>query len=576
MLQLGQPAQCSNLINEKLLKPQGSSSQTAVSKYPCVKYCEDVITRCVGRSNLDELSDKWRAYVTILNDLALKLSTTYNIETIISPLDVQISEVIMNIQENGTNITEYVTRACRAEAAAATAVPNSIVAPATSLQAPHQPSIPTNTMHYPANNNGRPGTRRLTKRAAAVASPSRASASRPNPNMHRQATNIHVPSLNGYNTDAGSRARTSIAAAAAPYLLQHPSSAGGPVTHANADGYLANDLTPNGPKPPLVIEEIRNYLQTTKLFFSTLPSAVCISNTTLGTVNASVATKAKPPNCFQESLTLTDMNTDFKFRMDINRQAERLDDMRTKIEQALRGEEIDWTVQTTASNTGSISASVNQQQSHKLVPNNGRPLLSTTSTTPEPTEDDTELTDEVNSEEDGSGDELSENHEESDGMDPDSNNGDSTSTSFDLDEEDDTASENPTTESTDTSDESNISDNNGNSNTNDGANAGENSDNNNDPTLPITKVPADKIPDQNSVEDDSLVTLSPNDLVTVEAGMHKSTGQNSKLVISYRDQILFVMLTCIVVLIVVASFRASRHKVIRMLKSKFENGVESK
>lgn len=551
----------------------------------------------MGRSNLDELSDKWRIYVMLLNDLALKLSTTYNIETIISPLDIQISEVIMNIQDNGLNITEYVSRACRAEAAA-TAVPNSIVAPATGM-AQHQQPMSTNPMHYSSPNGGRPLARRLTKRAAPSSSRASASASvsRLSPNMHRLAaslspTNSAAVSPVGYaQSVAGSRARAGAApvvaapSATAPYLLQHTPPIGGAASHATATGsYLPGDLTSNGgPKPPLVIEEIRNYLQTTKLFFSTLPNAVCTSNTTLGLNASAIAVKAKPPNCFQEPLT-TDLNADFKYRLDINRQSERLDDMRTKIEQALRGEEIDWTVQTAAtgsshSGSGAIGAPVNQQQqlqsSHRLVPSNGRPLLSTTTTTPEPSDDDTEPTDEVSSEEDGSGDDMAEHGEESDNIDSDLNNGDGTNASFDLDEEDDTTSENPATESTDTNDESNAADNNGNSNANEGVTSSDISETN-DQTLTTTKTPVEKVTDQNSLEDDSLVTLSPNDLVTVEAGMHKSSGRSSKLVISYRDQILFVMLTCIVVLLVVASFRASRHKVMRLLKSKFEAGVESK
>lgn len=599
--QLGQPVHCSNLINDKLLKYKSLAPTTttpSAAKYPCVKYCEDVITRCVGRSNLDELSDKWRLYIVLLNDLAVKLSTTYNIETIISPLDVQISEVIMNIQENGANITEHVSRACRAEMTAPVPIASAALAQRSSQQLPATSSTEAGESGAELGPGAqlvvRGDVRYITgplKRRDRRAAPATSLGDRHN--RSRQASDYHASMADQSGRSAPAhdnngrpgmknRARTGTAAvsstsmaaaspAAAPYSLSHLPSDGlmGPMAAA-ANSYLPNDLTSNGPKPPLVIEEIRNYLQTTKLFFSALPNAVCTNNITLGS-NASSAIRAKPPNCFQEQLTLADVNTDFKYRFDINRQAGRLDDMRSMIERALRGEEIDWTLTNTPLTNGNQQTPAQQQpqQPYRLGPaHNGLPnspmMSPTTTTTPTPDlpddTDDSDLTDESNPEEDGSGDGLPDHGDDSDSTDSDLNG--FTSTPFDLDE-DDTGSDNPGTDSTDTGDDCNNND-----------NIDSSGSNNNDQTLLTTGFPSGKITNQNSVEDDSLVTLAPNDLVTVEAGMHKSSGQNSKLVISYSQILLFVMCTCVVLLIAVGVFRLGRPKLTSLFR--FDKGVENK
>lgn len=103
-----------NLINEKLLKKTiliNGLGQLAL-KMPCLNFCQEVIVRCIGKDLLEQLNDSWKNYVGSLAELANKLTKSYNFDTIVEPLDVQISEAIMNFQENGKNISDYVFSIC--------------------------------------------------------------------------------------------------------------------------------------------------------------------------------------------------------------------------------------------------------------------------------------------------------------------------------------------------------------------------------------------------------------------------------------------------------------------------------
>lgn len=268
------------------------------------------------------MNDKWRGYVSALDELALKLSTSYNIETIIAPLDVQISEAIMNFQENGPNISEQVFQTCAVR----------------SVPAPSYPS------ELQPGHVIRPANHKLVKRAAKLAPVATNPLNSHNSN-HNRHISMHQP------TNMLTLRKEKVDHLSPPFLLE--------------------DLTSTGQKSPLLIDEIRNYMLSTKSFWHNLPHAVCTSNQTLGTNNSlTLGRNQKQTNCFQDSFQLGDLNSDVRHWVDMQQQVNQLDVMRQKILSALVGNEIEW----------SFKPENKYQPSGGKVPS----TTTTTTTTPEP------------------------------------------------------------------------------------------------------------------------------------------------------------------------------------------------
>lgn len=314
------------------------------------------------------MNEKWRSFVTALNDLGLKLSTSYNIETIINPLDVQISEAIMNFQENAQNISQHVYHVCGRP----------------------MPSTDQNMGQF------RPATGRLGKRAA-----------RPEP----------IPILPTLKATSNHN-RHGQQQLSKPNHSTSSLTLGGHLRAASREGFLSSgpllpeDLTPIGQKSPRLIEEIKNYILSTKSFWSSYPNAVCTNNYTLGSNTSSLA--RRQINCFREPFQLSDVNSDLRYRGEISKLVSQLESMKNKIVDALGGIEIDW-------------SSVSTEKSHPMVPTplltNSRfvhPLTTTTTTTPSPESDDHE---EVDPNSDDNFDQNSGNYDETtkdpDDIDPD-------------------------------------------------------------------------------------------------------------------------------------------------------------
>lgn len=299
--QLGQPAQCTNLIQEKLLKHQ---SQGGSSQPPCVNYCEQVITRCVGRGNLDQLSDRWKAYVTLLAELAKKLSVHYNIETIIAPLDVQISEAIMNFQEGAPNMTQYVYQACS----------HLLVRNANTNSNHMVASDSASTQQIKPMQHGN----RVGKRAA----------------PHTFEGSSFVPP----NTSAASRQFRGRQQPINSPPIATPSS-----SSSDKSALLEGIVSPSGKRSsPIIIDEIKDFMISTRNFWSNFPKSICTSNYTLGATNATARIRQQVSNCFTEPLTNADVNSDLRYRTEINLQVHRLDLMNSRIESSLTGAEIGW------------------------------------------------------------------------------------------------------------------------------------------------------------------------------------------------------------------------------------------
>lgn len=286
-----------------------------------------------------------------MNDLALKLSNRYNLETIIAPLDIQISEAIMNFQENAQNISHHIFQACGGD--------NN-----------QQQISPFRA----------PPPRRIGKRSAIPSS-------------------IELPAnvRNRHDQNAFGRQLSSLPLRSQIRTTERNGLSEGTVSLL--------DLTPITLKSPPVIDEIKNYMLSTKSFWANLPNSVCTSNYTLP-FNSSVAAR-KPPKCYSEPLASTDINSDVRYRNEISQQLTYLENVRKSIESALRGEEIELPDSAIDQRLPAVISPLNHASS------NGRfsppTTTTTTTTTREPEADGTEEDpdqddDEMNPPENGSGD----------------------------------------------------------------------------------------------------------------------------------------------------------------------------
>jgi len=411
-MQLGQPTQCTNLINDKLFRHEAAS----VSLVPCQTFCEQVITRCVGRSNLEQLNESWKAYVMSLAELAKKLSVQYNIETIIAPLDVQISEAIMNFQDNAQNISHQVFQACGRATVNSGPLGSgggggsgsgsglSMGSSSASLghHQSHQSSGQLSALVKPAAAVSQlAAPNRLGKRAApAPMGPVAVLQQRSRNGLHPS----HQSAASGNGLDSSgaghsrslqphSQLRTSknfaSSSSAAGYsglsldevsslngspagFLGSGSGSGGS-SASSLLGLAANPLLASPKRRPIVIDEIRDYMLSTKLFWANLPNSVCTNNGSatstmiLNTGGVSVSQQQQPmvlskkaPHCFQEQLGLSDMNSDLRYRIEIQHQVKRLNFVQSRINDALQGVEIDWTTSGQTPNGNSVPTSGQQ------------------------------------------------------------------------------------------------------------------------------------------------------------------------------------------------------------------------
>ena len=80
--------------------------QTSNELKPCAYYCLNVVNTCLAFHL--ELDKEWNNYIDALILLATRLETSFNIESVVDPIDIKISEAIMNFQENGGAVSNKV------------------------------------------------------------------------------------------------------------------------------------------------------------------------------------------------------------------------------------------------------------------------------------------------------------------------------------------------------------------------------------------------------------------------------------------------------------------------------------
>ncbi|KAL7979569.1 hypothetical protein Chor_004727, partial [Crotalus horridus] len=77
---------------------------------PCYNYCFNVMRGCLA--NQGELDSEWNNFIDSMLMLAERLEGPFNIESVMDPIDVKISDAIMNMQENSLQVSQKVFQGC--------------------------------------------------------------------------------------------------------------------------------------------------------------------------------------------------------------------------------------------------------------------------------------------------------------------------------------------------------------------------------------------------------------------------------------------------------------------------------
>ncbi|XP_048834358.1 LOW QUALITY PROTEIN: glypican-6-like [Brienomyrus brachyistius] len=77
---------------------------------PCRNYCLNVMKGCLA--NQADLDPEWNLFIDALLLVADRLEGPFNIEAVMEPIDVKISEAIMNMQDNSVQVSSKVFQGC--------------------------------------------------------------------------------------------------------------------------------------------------------------------------------------------------------------------------------------------------------------------------------------------------------------------------------------------------------------------------------------------------------------------------------------------------------------------------------
>ena len=77
---------------------------------PCTSYCLNVMKGCLAHHA--QLAESWDKFVDSLTAVGERLIGPFNIEAVVEPIDIKISDAIMNFQESGYEVTQKVFQDC--------------------------------------------------------------------------------------------------------------------------------------------------------------------------------------------------------------------------------------------------------------------------------------------------------------------------------------------------------------------------------------------------------------------------------------------------------------------------------
>lgn len=92
----------------KMLYCPYCSGQVALK--PCQNYCLNVLRGCLA--NQADLDTEWNNFIDAMLSLVDRLEGPFNFESVIDPIDVKISDAIMNMQENSMQVSQKVFQGC--------------------------------------------------------------------------------------------------------------------------------------------------------------------------------------------------------------------------------------------------------------------------------------------------------------------------------------------------------------------------------------------------------------------------------------------------------------------------------
>ncbi|XP_036380800.1 glypican-4-like [Megalops cyprinoides] len=92
----------------KMLYCPYCSGQVALK--PCKNYCLNVLRGCLA--NQADLDSEWNNFLDAMLSLAERLEGPFNFESVMDPIDVKISDAIMNMQENSMQVSQKVFQGC--------------------------------------------------------------------------------------------------------------------------------------------------------------------------------------------------------------------------------------------------------------------------------------------------------------------------------------------------------------------------------------------------------------------------------------------------------------------------------
>ncbi|XP_077681697.1 glypican-4 [Eretmochelys imbricata] len=81
-----------------------------VTVRPCYNYCFNVMRGCLA--NQGDLDTEWNNFIDSMLMVAERLEGPFNIESVMDPIDVKISDAIMNMQENSVQVSQKVFQGC--------------------------------------------------------------------------------------------------------------------------------------------------------------------------------------------------------------------------------------------------------------------------------------------------------------------------------------------------------------------------------------------------------------------------------------------------------------------------------
>uniref|UniRef100_A0A665TTI7 Glypican 6a n=1 Tax=Echeneis naucrates TaxID=173247 RepID=A0A665TTI7_ECHNA len=77
---------------------------------PCHNYCHNVMRGCLA--NQADLDPEWNLFIDAMLLVADRLDGPFNIEAVIEPIDIKISEAIMTMQDNSMQVSAKVFQGC--------------------------------------------------------------------------------------------------------------------------------------------------------------------------------------------------------------------------------------------------------------------------------------------------------------------------------------------------------------------------------------------------------------------------------------------------------------------------------